>query len=53
MPKASVRERPLSAVKDWNEALQLHRERQQPTTSECTPKQEKLRGRESRADERR
>jgi len=41
------RDRPPAAVKDWNQALQQQRERGQEQTSE------RIRARESRADERR
>jgi len=50
--EAVVRERPPAGVKDWNEALQTQRERDQQTPDR-TRAPEQSRGRDSRADERR
>jgi len=49
--EAVVREQPPAGVKDWNEALQAERGRQD--APDRAPELEKTRGRDSRADERR
>ena len=49
--EAVVRERPPAGAKDWNDALQADRGRQD--VPDRTPEPEKTKGRDSRADERR
>jgi len=51
--EAIVRERLPAGIKDWNDALQAHRDRERQATPERIPEPEEARGRDSRADERR